>query len=59
MSTQLPKEEKVTMEELVVSQSYEIAALVNVLEKKGILTKAEILDEIKVIHNHLGSLEDL
>ena len=47
MATQLPKEETVTIEELVVSQSYEIAALVNVLEKKGILTKAEILDEIR------------
>lgn len=47
MATQLPTEETVTIEELVVSQSYEIAALVNVLEMKGIFTKAEILDEIR------------
>ena len=30
-----------------VFQSYEIAALVSLLEKKGLLTKAEIIEEIK------------
>lgn len=47
MASQLPKEDTVTIEEAVISQSYEIAAIVNVLEKKGILTKTEILDEIR------------
>ena len=47
MATQLPKEDAATVHELLVAQSYEISALINVLEKKGIVTKAEILDEIR------------
>lgn len=47
MAEQLPKEEIVTMEELVVSHMYEMAALVTLLEKKGIISKAELIDEIK------------
>ena len=47
MASELPKEQTVTVHELLLSQSYEIAAIVNVLEKKGIATKAEILDEIR------------
>lgn len=47
MAEQLPKEQTVTVHELLLSQAYEIAALVNVLEKKGILNRAEILDEIR------------
>ncbi len=38
--------ELVTLQELAVSSAYEIAALVAVLERKGILTHAEVLDEI-------------
>jgi len=47
MATQLPKEETVTMEELVISHSYEMLALITVLEKKGILNREEIIDVIK------------
>ena len=47
MANKLPKEETVTAAELLISQSYEIAALVSVLEKKGILSRTEILEEIK------------
>ncbi len=36
----------VTLQELAVSNAYEIAALVAVLERKGILTHGEVLDEI-------------
>lgn len=36
MAEKLDKEEAVTLEEVVVSQSYEIAALVSLLEKKGL-----------------------
>jgi hypothetical protein len=39
-------DELVTLHELAVSNAYEIAALVAVLERKGILTQAEVLDEI-------------
>lgn len=51
MATQLPKDQTVTLEELVVSQSYEMAALIAVLEKKGILSRAEIIEEIKCLRD--------
>ena len=38
--------ELVTLQEMTVSNAYEIAALVAVLERKGILTQAEVLAEI-------------
>jgi hypothetical protein len=46
MAKQLEKEESLTLEELAVSNSYEIAALVSVLERKGLLTREEIIEEI-------------
>lgn len=52
MATQLPKEEMVTMEELVVSHAYEMMALVTLLDKKGIISKEEILDEIRNLKKH-------
>jgi len=39
-------DELVTLQELAVSNAYEIAALVAVLERKGLLTQQEVLDEI-------------
>lgn len=39
--------EIVTAEELLISNMYDIQALINVLERKGIVTKIEILDEVK------------
>jgi len=39
------------MEELVVSHAYEMMALVTLLEKKGILSRAEIIDEIKSLRD--------
>lgn len=47
MASQLPPEETVTVEELALSNSFEIAALVSVMEKKGLLTRQEVIDEIK------------
>jgi len=38
--------ELVTLQELAVSNAYEIAALVAVLERKGLLTQQEVLEEI-------------
>ncbi len=37
----------VTLEELAVSNMYEIGALIEVLEKKGIISKPEILEMIQ------------
>jgi len=47
MAKQVVKEETLTLEELAVSNSYEIAALVSVLERKGLLTREEVIEEIK------------
>jgi hypothetical protein len=46
MANQLPAKEIVTVEELALSNSFEIAALVSVLERKGILTRDEVIAEI-------------
>jgi hypothetical protein len=45
-------EDLVTFQELTVSNTYEIAALVAVLERKGVLTQAEVLEEIKCQKSH-------
>lgn len=47
MAEKLDQNQVVTLEELAVSNSFEIAALVNVLERKGIVTSHEVLAEIK------------
>lgn len=39
--------EIVTLEELAISNSFETAALIEVLEEKGLLTKAEVLKMVK------------
>lgn len=37
------------MEDLIISNVIDQEALVNVLEKKGLITKAELLEEIKAL----------
>jgi hypothetical protein len=49
MAERLDQDQTVTLEELAISNSFEIAALVNVLERKGILTSQEVLAEIKML----------
>ena len=39
----------VTVEDLALSNAYQLEALINVLERKGILTSKEVLDEMEVI----------
>jgi hypothetical protein len=51
MASRLPAEETVTLEELALSNSYEIVALVSVLERKGILTMEEIISVIKELRD--------
>jgi hypothetical protein len=51
IAEQLPQDQSVTLEELVISHSYEMLALITVLERKGILTKSEIIDVIKELKN--------
>ncbi len=47
MAEKLDPKELVTIEELAISTMWETAALVELLERKGILTKQEVLDMIQ------------
>ncbi len=47
MAEKLDPKEIVTLEELAISGMWEMAALVEVLEQKGLLTKQDILDAIR------------
>ena len=46
MAKPLEPKELVTFQELAVSNAYEVAALVAILERKGLLTQQEVLQEI-------------
>ncbi len=54
MATQQKPDDLVALQELFVSSAYEIAAVVAVLERKGILTRVEVLDEIKRLRDKSG-----
>jgi hypothetical protein len=40
----------VPLEEVVLAQSFQLEALLNVLDRKGVIRKAEVLEEIKRLH---------
>lgn len=46
MSTDRPKRETMSLEEATISNMWEIAALVELLERKGLSTKQELFDII-------------
>jgi hypothetical protein len=47
MAEKLDINDTVSLEELVVSHSFEMVALITVLERKGILTRSEVIEVIK------------
>lgn len=49
MAEELDSKEIVSFKELLLSNVYTQEALLNLLERKGILTKKEVLEEIKRI----------
>ena len=51
MGKELDPRETVSFEELLLSNVYTQEALINLLEKKGIITKGELLEEIKVLRD--------
>jgi hypothetical protein len=59
MAEQLNPRELVTLEELAVSNMWEIAALVKVLERKGILTDQEVLETIHELRRQIPQVNDL
>lgn len=54
MSEKLDPKKTVTFEELLMGNTITQEALVNLLEKKGLINKQELLDEIKKLQNQLG-----
>lgn len=46
MSSDRPKRESMSLEEATISNMWEIAALVELMEKKGLCTKQDLLDII-------------
>lgn len=53
MAKQLDQKETVDIKELIISEVIQTEALVNLLEKKGILTKRELMDEIRDVHKSM------
>ena len=49
--------ETVTIEQLALSNAYQLEAMINVLERKGILTGKEVLEELEVIVATKGKKE--
>jgi hypothetical protein len=47
MAEKLGDRETVTLEELVISNSFEIAAMFNILVRKGLITRSELEEELK------------
>ncbi len=41
------RKETVPLEEVVLAQAFELEALMNVLERRGLVPRAEVLEEIK------------
>ena len=50
MAQRLDARETVDFKEMLISEMVQSEALINVLERKGILTKQELLEEIKRVH---------
>ncbi len=51
MTKKLEQKETVSFKELLMSNVYTQEALMNLLERKGIMTKKEVIEEIKRIRH--------
>ncbi len=47
MAKPMSSKEAVPLEEVVLAQAFELEALMNVLERRGLITKSAVLEEIK------------
>jgi hypothetical protein len=56
MADQLSKEQAINLEDVVISSSYEISAMFNILERKGLITREEVVEEVKRIREELGKV---
>jgi hypothetical protein len=53
MAKKLSTKEVVSFKELLMSELIQSEALVNLLETKGIITKQELLEEIKAVQSRV------
>jgi len=58
MAKKLDPKEVVDLKELLLSNAFEQEALVNLLEKKGIITKTELLEEIKKLRQNIANVKN-
>jgi hypothetical protein len=56
MADIINEEDLAELQSLLISESIQLEAIVSLLEKKGILSKKELEDEIQQIQNSLDSL---
>ena len=56
MPNTITAEDLEELQSLMISESIQLEAIVNLLEKKGILTKKELEDEIQQVQNSLDTL---
>ncbi|MBT0653510.1 hypothetical protein [Geomobilimonas luticola] len=56
MSEKLTDDQAVALEEAVISTSCEIAALVNILERKGLITRNELTEEVQRIRESMRGM---
>jgi hypothetical protein len=57
MGKKLDPKELVAFKELLMSEVIASEALVNLLERKGIITKEELLEEIMTVQESLSKVE--
>jgi hypothetical protein len=57
MGKKLDPEELVMFRSALLSEIIASEALVNLLERKGIITKKELLEEINAVHESLSKVE--
>ena len=50
MAKKLDRKEIVTLRNALLSEVIQFEALVNLLDRKGIIDKEELLEEIKIVH---------
>lgn len=54
MGKQLDKKETATFEEVLIATIYQQEAIMNLLERKGLLTRAEVMTEILEMKKKAG-----
>jgi hypothetical protein len=57
MAEKLDSRETVSFEELLISEVFQSEAMINLLDKKGIISKQELLEEIKRVQAALPKSE--